>query len=85
MRWATKPVEIIAFVGRIRRLRRIRHLSMMPDAALVASYQAYDFLRIRHKQRVSAKQPNHRGTQHGSNGSLRCVAVNCATRYQINY
>ncbi|EPB3576099.1 hypothetical protein [Escherichia coli] len=50
MRWATKPVEIIAFVGRIRRLRRIRHLSMMPDAALVASYQAYDFLRIRHKQ-----------------------------------
>ncbi|MCB5513362.1 hypothetical protein LIP83_18975, partial [Erysipelatoclostridium ramosum] len=36
------------FVGRIRRLRRIRHLSMMPDAALVASYQAYDFLRIRH-------------------------------------
>ncbi|MEN3075295.1 hypothetical protein ABNY75_12220 [Escherichia coli] len=40
MRWATKPVEIIAFVGRIRRLRRIRHLSMMPDATLVASYQA---------------------------------------------
>ncbi|EKI15225.1 hypothetical protein ECTW15901_4365 [Escherichia coli TW15901] len=57
----------------------------MPDAALVASYQAYDFLRIRHKQRASAKQPNHCGTQHGSNGSLRCVAVNCATRYQINY
>ncbi|MEH5241568.1 hypothetical protein PO450_23790, partial [Escherichia coli] len=40
MRWATKPVEIIAFVGQIRRLRRIWHLSMMPDATLVASYQA---------------------------------------------
>ncbi|MFP1455399.1 hypothetical protein ACLB1O_23215 [Escherichia coli] len=49
MRWATKPVEIIAFVGRIRRLRRIRHLSMMPDAALVALDQAYDFLLIWHK------------------------------------
>ncbi|ESE15725.1 hypothetical protein HMPREF1617_02600 [Escherichia coli 908675] len=57
----------------------------MPDATLVASYQAYDFLRIRRKQRASAKQPYHRGTQHGSNSSLRCVAVNCATRYQINY
>ncbi|ESD34343.1 hypothetical protein HMPREF1603_04139 [Escherichia coli 907892] len=28
-------------VGRIRRSRRIRHLSIVPDATLDASYQAY--------------------------------------------
>ncbi|MGS3087713.1 hypothetical protein AB2887_23245, partial [Escherichia coli] len=57
MRGATKPVEIIAFVGRIRRLRRIRHLSVMPDAALVASYQAYDFLRISINNELQLNSP----------------------------
>ena len=35
------PTSSMLCVGRIRCSRRIRHLSRMPDATLIASYQAY--------------------------------------------